>query len=91
MSESTSFELEQGNVMKYWFVAISVVLGCVLMAPATVVQADSDSGSADSGSGGKTRGGSVPELDATAGGAAIVLLLGGVAYIASRRREDDAS
>jgi len=33
----------------------------------------------------------VPELDPGAAGAAIVLLLGGVAYIASRRREEDAA
>jgi hypothetical protein len=32
-------------------------------------------------------GSSVPELDMTVAGSAIVLLLGGVAYIASRRRE----
>lgn len=31
----------------------------------------------------------VPELDPTAAGSAIVLVLGGVAYIASRRREDE--
>jgi hypothetical protein len=31
----------------------------------------------------------VPELDPSAAGSALVLLLGGVAYIASRRREDD--
>jgi len=32
---------------------------------------------------------SVPELDPNAAGSAIVLLVGGVAYIASRRREED--
>lgn len=31
----------------------------------------------------------VPELDPSAAGGAMVLMLGGVAYIASRRREDD--
>jgi len=31
----------------------------------------------------------VPELDPSAAGSAIVLLLGGVAYIASRRREEN--
>ena len=31
----------------------------------------------------------VPELDPTAAGSAIVLLLGGVAYLASRRREGE--
>ncbi len=34
-------------------------------------------------------GSSVPELDMTAAGSAVVLLLGGVAYIASRRREQE--
>ena len=32
----------------------------------------------------------VPELDASTAGSAMVLLLGGVAYIASRRRDEDA-
>lgn len=32
---------------------------------------------------------SVPELDPSAAGGAMILLLGGVAYIASRRREED--
>lgn len=32
-----------------------------------------------------------PELDPGAGGSALVLLVGGVAYIASRRREDDVA
>lgn len=34
-------------------------------------------------------GGGVPELDPSGAGAAMVLLLGGVAYLASRRRKDD--
>ena len=33
----------------------------------------------------------VPELDPSAAGGAIVLLLGGIAYIASRRREEDVA
>ena len=33
----------------------------------------------------------VPELDPSAAGSAIVLLLGGMAYIASRRREEDVA
>ena len=38
------------------------------------------------------RGGrSVPELDPSAAGGALVLLLGGVAYVMSRREEDDAA
>jgi len=76
--------------MKYWFLVLSLALGFFLMAPAVPVQAGSDSGG-DSASGSESKGGSVPELDATAAGAAIVLMLGGVAYIVSRRRKDDAS
>ena len=34
---------------------------------------------------------SAPELDPSGAGSALVLLLGGVAYIASRRREEDAA
>jgi hypothetical protein len=39
----------------------------------------------------KPKGDSVhtPEIDPSAAGGAMVLLLGGVAYIASRRREED--
>ncbi len=33
----------------------------------------------------------VPELDPTSAGGAMVLLIGGIAYIASRRREEDAA
>lgn len=33
----------------------------------------------------------VPELDPNAAGGAIVLLIGGIGYIASRRREEDAA
>jgi hypothetical protein len=33
----------------------------------------------------------VPELDPSAAGSAMVLLLGGMAYIASRRREEDVA
>lgn len=36
----------------------------------------------------KTPKTAVPELDPSAAGSAIVLMLGGVAYIASRRREE---
>lgn len=39
---------------------------------------------------GQSSGFSVPELDAGVAGSAVVLLLGGVAYLASRRREDSS-
>jgi hypothetical protein len=50
---------------------------------------DSGHTGGDSDSGHKGNGGAVPELDPSSAGGAIVLLLGGVAYIASRRREED--
>jgi hypothetical protein len=86
------------DVMKHWFLGLALALGFVLMAPAVDVQADSDSGSAGSDSDSKVAvasGGSngigVPELDPAVTGSAIVLLLGGVAFMASRRRNDDAA
>jgi hypothetical protein len=45
-------------------------------------------GSGSWGSGSGRSATAVPELDASGAGSAIVLLVGGVAYIASRRRED---
>ena len=82
--------------MKYWFLGLVLAFGFALTAPAAQVKAGSDSGSGDSGSSGKSlpgggSGSSVPELDAAAAGGAIVLLLGGVAYFVSRRRDADAS
>lgn len=49
-------------------------------------QGSHSSGSHDSYT--RSRGSSVPELDPSAAGSAIVLLLGGVALFLSRRRED---
>ena len=43
------------------------------------------------GNHGHTSKAGVPELDPSAAGSAIVLLLGGMAYIASRRREEDVA
>jgi hypothetical protein len=48
----------------------------------------STGGSSTTGQGG---GFSVPELDPGVAGSAIVLLLGGVAYLASRRREGSST
>jgi hypothetical protein len=84
------------DVMKHWFLGLALALGFVLMAPAVDVQADSDSGSAGSDSkvavaSGGSNGIGVPELDPAVTGSAIVLLLGGVAFMASRRRNDDAA
>ncbi|UCH28482.1 MAG: hypothetical protein JSV06_09395 [Myxococcales bacterium] len=67
--------------MKNLFFGLALALGLILTAPVADVAADSDSWS-----GGIV---SAPELDATVAGSAMVLLLGGVAYLASRRRKDD--
>ena len=80
--------------MKHWFFGLALALGFVLMAPAVDVQArGSDSGSDSKGA--AARGGGngigVPELDPAVTGSAIVLLLGGVAFMVSRRRHDDAA
>ena len=71
--------------MKHLFFGLALALGLILTAPVADVAADSDSWS------GGSNGGivSAPELDATVAGSAMVLLLGGVAYLASRRRKDD--
>jgi hypothetical protein len=72
--------------MKYWLLALGLTFGLALTFSPAPVLAGSDSDSGSSGGSGR----SVPELDPTAAGAAIVLMLGGVAYIASRRRKNDA-
>lgn len=72
--------------MKYWLLAVALTFGLALTVSPAPVHAKGDSDSGSSGGGGR----SVPELDPTAAGAAIVLMLGGVAYIASRRRKNDA-
>ncbi len=72
--------------MKHLVLAILLACGVFLVAPTSDAAADSDSWS-DSGSDSGSSNG-VPELDATVAGSAMVLLLGGVAYIASRRRDD---
>jgi hypothetical protein len=72
--------------MKSLLLGILLSCGLFLMAPASDAVADSDSWSDSGGDSGDRAG--VPELDATVAGSAMVLLLGGVAYIASRRRDD---
>jgi len=85
--------------MKHLLVGLSLVLGVFFISPVPVAHAwswssffdghgehnhDGDSHFSSSGN----HGGSVPELDPSAAGSAIVLLLGGVAYVLSRRRDD---
>lgn len=80
--------------MKHWFLGLVMAVGFLLMAPAVDVQAGSDSdGGSDSGVAVAPGGGGfgAPELDSTVAGSAMVLLLGGVAYLVSRRRNNDAA
>ncbi len=77
--------------MKHWLVGLVLAFGLTLAAPAANVAAGDSDGDSDSGwSGGSKSGESrgVPELDPGASGSALVLLLGGVAYLASRRRDE---
>jgi hypothetical protein len=83
--------------MKRLILGLSVVIGAWMLSPTPEASAWSwswhkhRSGCGHSGSGTVVGGGgtSVPELDPSAAGSAMVLLLGGVAYIASRRRDED--
>jgi len=89
--------------MKNFVFVLSLVVGAWMLSPTPVAQASwwsswswggGDSGDryhsgGDSDSGYNGGGHSVPELDPSAAGGAMVLLLGGVAYIASRRRKED--
>lgn len=73
--------------MKRLLLGLLLACGLVLASPTLDASADSDGWSdADSSSSTGFRG--VPELDTTVAGSAMVLLLGGVAYLASRRRDD---
>ena len=91
--------------MKRLLLGLSIVIGAWMLSPTPEVNADrgwSRSGHGQRshaqsnrgqrhrvrGSHRKGRAG-VPELDPSAAGSAMVLLLGGVAYMASRRREED--
>jgi hypothetical protein len=88
--------------MKNFIFVLSLVVGAWMLSPTPVAQAswwsswswgggdgDHRQWGGDSDSGRKGGGHGVPELDPSAAGGAMVLLLGGVAYIASRRREED--
>jgi hypothetical protein len=84
--------------MKHWLVGLSLVLGVFFIAPTPVAHAwswsswfgsSSDGGHDWSYASHEGSSSSVPELDPSAAGSAIVLLLGGVAYVLSRRRDED--
>ena len=82
--------------MKRLLLGLSIVIGAWMLSPTPDAQAWSWGGSNNSHKTHKThkthksRAG-VPELDPSAAGGAMVLLLGGMAYIASRRREEDVA
>jgi hypothetical protein len=84
-------------VKRFVFI-LSLVIGAWMLSPTPEAQAWSWNGSNNSHKtskrykqtkSNKSGGSSVPELDPGAAGSAVVLLLGGVALIASRRREQD--
>jgi hypothetical protein len=76
--------------MKQLFLGLALGLGFVLATQAANVAAkDSDSGAGSDSVSSSSGSRGVPELDAAVTGSAMVLLLGGVAYLASRRRQDD--
>lgn len=97
--------MEERKAIKNLVIVLSLVLGAWTLSPTPVAHAswssgwssiwswwgggDSDHRHSGGDSGHKGNGGAVPELDPSSAGGAIVLLLGGVAYIASRRREED--
>ena len=77
--------------MKHLLLGLSIVIGAWMLSPTPEADA---MGSHRWASGharhqnSRSRAG-VPELDPSAAGSALVLLLGGVAYLASRRRDED--
>jgi len=80
--------------MKRMIFILSLVVGAWALSPTLDLQTSSWSTSTAQTKNDKVKKPkkdrvSTPELDSSAAGAAIVLLLGGVAYIASRRREKD--
>ena len=88
--------------MKNLIFILSLVIGAWMLSPTPEAQAWSRSNNGNNGNHGNGNNGNhgngnngnhgktgVPELDPSAAGGAMVLLLGGMAYIASRRREED--
>jgi hypothetical protein len=74
--------------MKRLLLGLSIVLGAWMLSPTPEADAMGSHKWAKRHNHHQSRAG-VPELDPSAAGSAMVLLLGGVAYIASRRREED--
>ena len=83
--------------MKRLLLAVSLVIGAWMLSPTPEAEAEGRRGWYKSRQVQKRQmrqrhhrsRHAVPELDPSAAGGAIVLLLGGVAYLASRRRDED--
>jgi hypothetical protein len=83
--------------MKRFIFVLSLVVGVWMLSPTLEGQTSSWSTSTAKAKNDKVKkakkpksGSShAPELDPSAAGSAMILLLGGAAYIASRRREED--
>ena len=71
--------------MKHLITTLTLVLGLWALAPALTAEAMSASKLQSRRQAGTAR--SVPELDGEAAGGALVLLIGGVAYLVSRRKD----
>jgi hypothetical protein len=78
--------------VKRLLLGLSIMIGAWMLSPTPEAQAWSWSWHTHDRQCGHSGGGyGVPELDPSAAGSAMVLLLGGMAYIASRRREEDVA
>jgi hypothetical protein len=75
--------------MKHLITTLSLILGLWALAPTLTADAMSSSKwqsrNPSSRQGGTARG--VPELDGKAAGGALVLLIGGIVYLTSRRKD----
>ena len=80
-------------MFKRFMLGLMLAAGLLMVTPSAEASAWGWSwwswGGGDDGCDYGDKGSAVPELDPSAGGSALVLLLGGVAYIASRRREEE--
>jgi hypothetical protein len=86
------------KAVKKFAVVLCVVIGAWISSPTPEAQAwgrsnqgnrGNQGNQGNRGNNGHTSKARVPELDPSAAGGAMVLLLGGMAYISSRRREED--
>jgi hypothetical protein len=78
--------------MKRLLLVLSIAIGTLLLSP--VPEADASGRSRNrhpKRHHPQTKSHAVPELDASAAGSAMALLLGGVAIVASRRRKEDVA